>query len=312
MTISEPTAVDRTVWKCFIGFTERTALRTMGAILDASDTVIDPGDEITVDNVYALNATAVKILCKAKHALDYCWFTHPTGQRIAVSDMTALSDDDVFQYYGTGLKLGDCGVKIMDADISDSGTWSCHAGNIDKSRVESRKEFIVRVSDSHLVASSVSRDVMVSAPIVIECTTIPINLPVEYCRFVLPDGTGFSLNEDVTSDKALLDNYYFNPNRKREDGFCSLIVKRATLDHSGLWTCAGKVTGRSEESLEDFTVFVEENRLSTASLVGMILGGIFIFAGAVAIGIHGYRRRQQRLLDDTNDTNDPNRLEIDG
>lgn len=102
--------------------------------------------ELSADNVYALNGTITKLMCKSKHAIDYCWFTHPSGRRISVSDVLELDDSDVYQYHGTGLQLGDCGLQIMDADISDSGTWSCHAGNIAKSRIESQKEFTVRVS----------------------------------------------------------------------------------------------------------------------------------------------------------------------
>lgn len=44
MTIEEPTAVDRSEWKCYIGYSEGANLKTMGAILDASDTTTDPGD----------------------------------------------------------------------------------------------------------------------------------------------------------------------------------------------------------------------------------------------------------------------------
>ncbi|XP_037026242.1 uncharacterized protein LOC119067401 [Bradysia coprophila] len=298
MTIEEPTDVDRSEWKCYVGYTEGSNLRTMGAILDASDTILDPGDELTAENVYALNGTIVKIICKAKHAIDYCWFTHPSGRRISVSDMSELIDSDEYQYYGTGLKLGDCGVKLMDADISDSGTWSCHAGNTDIARIESKKDFTVRISDSHLVASSITKDVMIGSPIIIECTSIPVNLPIEHCRYVLPDGTGFSLNENVTTNNAILETYYFNPNRKRRDGYCSVIVKHATNAHTGLWTCAARVTGRNEESFDDFTILVLENRLSVASIIGMVLGAAFIFAGVIAIGIHGYKRRQRRLLED--------------
>lgn len=77
-------------------------------------------------------------------------FTHPSGQRIPISDMTQGSESDVYQYHGTGLKLGDCGLKIMNADISDSGVWSCHAGNTGKSRFESQKDFTVRVSGNEV------------------------------------------------------------------------------------------------------------------------------------------------------------------
>lgn len=91
-----------------------------------------------------------------------------------------------------------------------------------------------------------------------------------------------------------MSNYYFNPNRNRRDGYCSIIVQRAGNEHTGLWTCAGKVTGRNEESLDDFTVVVGSmSKLSVASILGMAFGAIFIFSGIVAIGILSYRRRMQ-------------------
>lgn len=88
------------------------------------------------------------MLCKAKHAIDYCWFTNPTGERIYVSDMPDLESNEKsnYEYYGTGLQLGDCGLQILSAKLNDSGMWTCHAGNIDTSRIESKKEFSVRVS----------------------------------------------------------------------------------------------------------------------------------------------------------------------
>ncbi len=94
--------------------------------------------------------------------------------------------------------------------------------------------------------------------------------------------------------------YYFIPNRNRREGYCSVIIKRARKEHTGLWTCAGKVMGRNAESWDDFTILVLENKLSVASVIGMVLGAAFIFAGIVAIGVHGYKRRQ-RLLDDAMD-----------
>lgn len=111
----------------------------------------------------------------------------------------------------------------------------------------------------------------------------------------------------VSSSSALADTYYFNPNRNRRDGYCSVIVKRATKGHTGLWTCAGRVQGRTEESFDDFTIVVLENKLSAASIVGMVLGAVFIFAGVIAIGIHGYKRRRRLLVD----SNDPNDVDMD-
>lgn len=60
---------------------------------------------------------------------------------------------------------------------------------------------ISEFTDAHMVTSSITKNVIVGGAIIIECTSIPVNLPIDYCRFVLPDGTGFSLNENVTTDK---------------------------------------------------------------------------------------------------------------
>lgn len=65
--------------------------------------------------------------------------------------MSEHSGSDIFRYHGTSFKLGDCGVSIMNSDLSDSGTWSCHVGNTDKSRIESQSEFTVRVSGNQML-----------------------------------------------------------------------------------------------------------------------------------------------------------------
>lgn len=44
MTIEQPTDIDRSEWKCYIGYAEDTNLKTIGAVLDAGDTITDPGD----------------------------------------------------------------------------------------------------------------------------------------------------------------------------------------------------------------------------------------------------------------------------
>lgn len=56
-------------------------------------------------------------------------------------------------------------------------------------------------TESNMVSSQIYHEIQADQPLVIECTTVPPHLPVDYCRFVLPDGTGFSINEKATSQK---------------------------------------------------------------------------------------------------------------
>lgn len=50
------------------------------------------------------------------------------------------------RYYGTGVKLGECGLTIMNASRNDSGTWSCHLGVADVSNVDQMKEISLRIT----------------------------------------------------------------------------------------------------------------------------------------------------------------------
>lgn len=86
-------------------------------------------------------------------------------------------------------------------------------------------------------------------------------------------------------------NYYFNPNRKMKHGHCSLMVKKAALEHSGQWTCAGRLVGRNEEYFDDFRVHVFDNGLSVAAVGGMVGAALFIFGAIVVVGFFTYRRR---------------------
>lgn len=102
--------------------------------------------DIEADDVYGLHHSRVNILCKRQVAAEYCWFRHPTGRKISVSDMNSLNEADPYHYYGMGIKLGECGISIMSASVDDSGTWSCHMGTIAAAGIEFSKEISVRVS----------------------------------------------------------------------------------------------------------------------------------------------------------------------
>lgn len=103
--------------------------------------------------VYGLNGTAVNILCKAEIAVDYCWFMHPLGQRISVSDrltanMAAMAtgEDNNWSYYGAGLRMGECGVTVREATLEDTGLWQCHLGTVRPTGWETSRTVSVRVS----------------------------------------------------------------------------------------------------------------------------------------------------------------------
>lgn len=96
--------------------------------------------------MYALENTATSILCNRKAVTDYCWFRDPSGRKISLSDRVRPTADDMFKYYGSGIKLGECGITIMKATHNDSGTWTCHMGMTNEARTDSSKEISVRIT----------------------------------------------------------------------------------------------------------------------------------------------------------------------
>lgn len=153
MAIQNPIALDKTQWKCLIGTetidaTEKEkkfTRKTIGAIVDAS-TNPDESKDITAEDVYGLNLSRVNILCRSNFAAEYCWFRHASGRKITISDLTMPNTDDEYRYFGSGIRLGECGITIMQASVNDSGTWSCHMGSIKPVGLELSKEVSVRVS----------------------------------------------------------------------------------------------------------------------------------------------------------------------
>lgn len=120
--------------------------KTIGALIDASEMPQKFEEEIESEDVYGIDGSSVKLVCKNKLSADYCWFQHPSGKRISVSEDKPPHEDDEFRYSGTGINLGECGIEILKASTSDSGQWSCHMGTTGKAAVEASKEISVRVS----------------------------------------------------------------------------------------------------------------------------------------------------------------------
>lgn len=163
LTVSGPNDLDRSTWKCFVGYDRQG---TMGAILDASTVPTKLNGSLVYfvlkmiwqrrhlfhpdvigDDVYGLNGTSVNIMCKAFVSIDYCWFSHPMGQRISVSDRAA-ADDNTFipRYFGVGLRMGECGITLPQALLNDSGVWRCHLGTYRPVGFEVQQNVTVRIS----------------------------------------------------------------------------------------------------------------------------------------------------------------------
>lgn len=260
MMITQPDTADKALWKCYVGIESQVGgtnvTHTVGAILDASD-IVHSLDKLTVNNVAILENQNLNILCESNIGIDYCWFIHPSGEKLSVTDdIRDDSQGDPFWYFGNGFMLGQCGITLKGAQVKDSGEWSCHVGATNRSQLELSASLDVRVTETNLVAQGSIRSVAAGDNLLIRCSSIPPNTPLEHCRFTLPSGLGFSINEQVTSSNPLAEQYFFNPNHDLKSGECSIIVRGATSEHHGTWTCAARLLGWPSESFDEIKIEV--------------------------------------------------------
>ncbi|EDS44122.1 conserved hypothetical protein [Culex quinquefasciatus] len=276
LEIDDPDGVDRGLWKCVVGYGDEQIMKVSGAILDGGEEEA-PLAILRVEDVNGLNGTEVKLQCNANKPLDYCWFKDPRGVIYSVSEVLMEDEEGSYWYDGISLTMGDCGIRLKPVTEEMTGRWSCHVGSSRVSALEVSSYVNVRVSTSQIIGSVDT-----------------------YCRFITPSGQAFSLDESVTSENAILGNYYSNPNHNPKKGFCSLVVRSVSSADIGQWICAGKIAGHTMEQYAAIEVSTESAGnpadLSTASIVGMALGGAVILVGAVGLGYYNYWRRVRKQV----------------
>ncbi|XP_058123133.1 uncharacterized protein LOC131294170 [Anopheles ziemanni] len=315
LEILEPDGLDRGVWKCLLGYGDETITKVSGAIVDNSDTAL-PLAIIDLDaTVTAQNESSVSLQCNANKPIDYCWFRGPHGQFYSLSE--GLSEErgaGHYWYSGISLAMGECGIGLGTiSDHEHAGRWHCYVGNGHVSALEVSAGFTVRVSPSQMIATADTVDSVLDFPALIGCDSIPRGTPLQYCRFVTPSGEAFSLNENVTSDRPVLERFYSNPNHNLARGSCSLVIASVRQEDFGQWVCAGKIDGHATEHIAQLMLHNRDEvpeppeepapasePLSAASITGMAIGAVAVLGGAVGLGYWQYRKRLQRQVSAVN------------
>ncbi|XP_049542652.1 uncharacterized protein LOC125955559 [Anopheles darlingi] len=302
LEIHEPDGLDKGLWKCVLGYGDAELTKVSGAILDNSDTVLPIAIIEREATVTAQNGTLTMLQCNVNKPIDYCWFRGPHGQFYSLSEALAPEGNTGHWYSGISLAMGDCGITLESiSDLEHAGLWHCYAGNGRISAVEVSTTFTVRISASQMISVANKVEVRTGFSALLGCDSIPKGTPLQYCRFVTPTGEAFSLNENVTNERPILERYYTNPNHDLAKGSCSLVIASVQENDVGEWICAGKIEGHPTEHIatvelvdtQDNTTQEGESRstLSAASISGMVIGSIAIVITAFGVGWWRYRRR---------------------
>lgn len=67
------------------------------------------------------------LMCKSLDELpmEYCRFQTPRGQSFAVSQDITVSQNQNFDYFGSGLLNGECGIVVKELQKEDYGNYEC-------------------------------------------------------------------------------------------------------------------------------------------------------------------------------------------
>jgi hypothetical protein len=214
---------------------------------------------------------------------------------MSVSDRKPKTDDDYYQYYGDGFQLGHCGIKIKSFFFADAGAWKCGVG-LSESMKEDVKTIKVEVKASFMMSITKQIEDFTRNTIVLQCRAIPMG-GLASCHFLSPAGEAFSISEKITSQNPIKHNYYFDPNRKLSDGFCTVVIKELKREHAGKWICSGRLLGHIDESYDSVYVTVDGVRTASISILSVAITlPLVILMTLSIVGFGVFRRLRQRQL----------------
>ncbi|XP_053674337.1 uncharacterized protein LOC128724639 [Anopheles nili] len=321
LEILNPDGLDKGTWKCLLGYGDDSITKVSGAVVDNSD-ISPPLSIIGLDDmVTALNGSTTSLLCNANKPIDYCWFRGPQGQFFSLSErLTEAHNDGHYWYSGISLTMGECGITFSAiSEAEHAGQWHCYVGNGHISALEVSAIFQLRISTSQMISQVDQVEATLDFPALLGCDSIPRGTPLQYCRFVTPTGLAFSLNENVTTDRPVLERFYSNPNHDLAKGSCSLVIASVHADDFGQWICAGKIEGHPTEHIFSITLHDRNENLapnepsgeslSAASISGMVIGAIAVFAGAIGVGYWQLRKHMHRQAAAVNEQIQMHRME---
>ncbi|XP_053600364.1 uncharacterized protein LOC128669498 [Plodia interpunctella] len=292
ITIENPTAVDYGSWRCSVGLQQWVGTHieqqpAMQALVRVLPHTLQIRRQLRVEaetqTVLVEEGASFTLTCYADISLSYCWFQHPNG-----TQYTPVVHDDSeqeFWYTGTSLKLGECGITFAKARAEDAGQWTCHMGPSDRLGVEMTDEVDLRITGPLAAASVTEVGAGIGGTTTLYCRTANGNKPLHYCRFLSPNRVGISIDSSVTSENAILDRYYFTPDRELNYGDCSLTIDPVATEDIGEWTCAALVDDQIIEARDTITVRQLATR-SRAGIIGMSIGGAFLLVILIAVVLY--------------------------
>jgi len=283
LTIHNVQEADKGFWKCSV--VDNLTGRQMFGFMNVS------AYDLEVDThrrqVSAKTGSILSLSCSAQSSLDYCWFRSPSGLPLPFSIDIVYPDvvnRPLYSYsYEDTLSQGVCTIKMSRVITEDSGEWTCNMGFLGSFEEDYAVPIAVGISETDVV--SLEKEVVVSEdPALLKCYSVPLEVPLDYCRFIRPDGKGFNVvpQKDNTT---VLDKYLYEADGLAK-GECGLrIVSEINEDEDlGKWMCAARLQGRKSEGHDFITLKtgnvsntgakIGSGGLSVRAIIGILLGSV--------------------------------------
>ncbi|XP_046431578.1 uncharacterized protein LOC124185158 [Neodiprion fabricii] len=295
ITIETPTQEDYGQWQCSVGVKDEVPFGTYVQISSgANRAAVVRGQALPTEATATYVHGKLQLRCEANVPISYCWFLGPDGE-IFTPTQSLQQEDLPYKYIGNGFGKGQCGMEIKTAEVKHKGQWTCHMGPSTPG-FELISTIDVAVSETPLAAKNRHISTISQRTLTLECRTVPEKISISYCRFLMPDGTGIHISDEISENNPLLlgnAHYSFYGDGLRLGG-CGLKVDRILPKHLGTWTCAARleVSINNSEVFDTIVVSTTESSSQnaageenlTASATAGIVSGVLILAGLLAAG----------------------------
>ncbi|GBO99707.1 hypothetical protein EVAR_802_1 [Eumeta japonica] len=163
LRITSPGVEDLGIWRCGVDTEDDTRYGFLLVVcpwLMRNETIAatvetEPVLRPRVPYISTTPGDSVEMSCTIPSGIRYCYFRSQNG---TILTATPGVSNDVFEYVGSGLEAGECGIRLRDFSMNDIGQWSCNVGTNNGSLPEKSAHINVYGSGTCCVPLGYRRD----------------------------------------------------------------------------------------------------------------------------------------------------------
>lgn len=251
ITIVEPAQRDFGMWKCSDGVNTTFLLVSNGTDYNTITSWVGEHP------YYVKRGDTVELTCGMNAPLQYCWFNGPNGM-LPFSTVVQDYGPSKYVYDPAVLQNGTCKLIIYNVDFEyRDNLMSCWLGV--EGMLDYELSVSVIISDTYMTIEDLYgwQYINTGKTTTVNCHSVPKGQPIEYCRFVRPDGQGISLIPGYSN--VSLDYSYDGAGLLAGD--CGILIHSVVYDDIGKWTCMAMLQNDpTRESFDEYELIYNSHQ----------------------------------------------------